>query len=100
VNVLLGMFERIAGERGAVAVPTAEDPAGRRRLTAAATARRECGAARALPGEGWPTRRGVRGSSENDRLMVCNVSGIRLECLNNSQNQKRAESPAAQVRTE
>jgi hypothetical protein len=27
VNALLGMFERIGGERGAVAVPTAEDPA-------------------------------------------------------------------------
>ena len=27
MNALLGMFERIGGERGAVAVPTAEDPA-------------------------------------------------------------------------
>jgi len=41
VNALLGMFEHIAGERGTVAVPTAEDMAGRRRLTAAATARQE-----------------------------------------------------------
>ena len=68
MNALLGMFEHIAGERGTVAVPTAKATAGRRRLMAVATARQECGAARALPGDGWPTRRGVHGSSKNDRL--------------------------------